>query len=38
VPLPASYFPWLVVTLLSYAVLTQVVKVAYIRRFQAWLD
>jgi Mg2+-importing ATPase len=37
VPLPGSYFPWLVTILLSYAVLTQIVKVWYIRRFGSWL-
>ena len=35
--LPAAFFPWLVVTLVSYGVLTQVVKAWYLRRFQAWL-
>ena len=37
VPLPMSYFPWLVATLLSYCVLAQVAKVLYIRRFKSWL-
>lgn len=37
VPLPLSYFPWLVATLLSYCVLTQLVKTWYIRRFNMWL-
>jgi Mg2+-importing ATPase len=37
VPLPLSYFPWLVATLLSYCVLAQVAKVLYIRRFKTWL-
>jgi len=37
VPLPGSYFPWLVTILLSYAVLTQIVKGLYIRRFGSWL-
>jgi Mg2+-importing ATPase len=37
VPLPASYFAWLALILVSYSVLTQVVKVWYIRRFAAWL-
>jgi Mg2+-importing ATPase len=32
-----SYFPWLVATLLSYCVLTQLVKVWYIRHFSMWL-
>ena len=33
VHLPSSYFPWLVVFLLSYCLLTQVVKGAFIRRY-----
>jgi Mg2+-importing ATPase len=37
VPLPGDYFPWLVTILLSYAVLTQIVKGWYIRRFGSWL-
>lgn len=37
VPLPWSYFPWLVVILLSYCVLTQVIKQWYIKRFTRWL-
>ena len=37
VPLPVSYFPWLVGILLSYCVLTQVMKRVYIRRFGQWL-
>jgi P-type Mg2+ transporter len=36
-PLPWSYFPWLVATLLGYCVLTQVIKTLYIRRFGTWL-
>jgi Mg2+-importing ATPase len=36
-PLPHEYFPWLAATLLSYCVLTQVVKTIYIRRFGKWL-
>ncbi|RXZ80603.1 magnesium-translocating P-type ATPase [Paenibacillaceae bacterium] len=36
-PLPLSYFPWLVATLLCYCVLTQVIKTWYIRRFNDWL-
>ena len=35
--LPASYFAWLFVILLSYVALTQVVKGWYIRRFGTWL-
>lgn len=37
VPLPSAYFPWLLVTLLGYCVLTQIVKFWYIRRFKQWL-
>ena len=37
VALPPSYFAWLAAILLSYCLLTQVVKVAYIRRFKQWL-
>jgi P-type Mg2+ transporter len=37
VPLPLSYFPWLAGILLSYCVLTQLVKRLYIRRFGQWL-
>jgi Mg2+-importing ATPase len=37
VPLPGSYFPWLATILASYAVLTQIVKQWYIRRFGSWL-
>jgi Mg2+-importing ATPase len=37
VPLPVSYFAWLAGILLSYCVLTQLVKRLYIRRFGQWL-
>lgn len=37
VSLPPSYFVWLVGILLSYCVLTQLVKTLYIRRFHQWL-
>jgi Mg2+-importing ATPase len=37
VHVPAAFFGWLLVTLLAYAVLTQLVKTWYIRRFHAWL-
>jgi P-type Mg2+ transporter len=37
VPLPWSYFGWLVAILLSYCVLTQLIKAIYIRRFGQWL-
>ncbi|UUQ65297.1 magnesium-translocating P-type ATPase [Pseudomonas fuscovaginae UPB0736] len=36
VPLPMSYFPWLVGTLLAYCVLAQGMKTFYIRRFKQW--
>jgi Mg2+-importing ATPase len=35
--LPWAYFPWLVITLLAYCILTQLVKVWYIRRYKVWL-
>lgn len=37
VRLPTSYFPWLGGILLSYCVLTQIVKKWYIQRFEKWL-
>jgi len=37
VPLPASYFIWLVLTLLAYCVLVQFAKLWYIKKFKAWL-
>ncbi len=37
VALPWSYFPWLIVTLLAYCVLTQMVKNWYVKRFNTWL-
>jgi len=36
-PLPAAYFLYLPLVLLAYCLLTQTVKVAYIRRFKSWL-
>ncbi|QEU90350.1 magnesium-translocating P-type ATPase [Streptomyces kanamyceticus] len=36
-PLPMSYFPWLIGTLLAYCALTQGVKTWYIRRYHSWL-
>ncbi len=36
-PLPAGYFLYLPVVLLAYCLLTQAVKVAYIRKFKSWL-
>ncbi|WP_392420970.1 magnesium-translocating P-type ATPase [Edwardsiella piscicida] len=35
-PLPLAYFPWLVAILLSYCVLTQLMKRFYIHRFGQW--
>ena len=35
--LPLSYFPWLVGILLSYCILTQIVKNWYIKKFVRWL-
>jgi Mg2+-importing ATPase len=37
VPLPPAYFFWLAGILLSYCLLTQLVKTIYIRRFGQWL-
>ncbi|MFE3293825.1 magnesium-translocating P-type ATPase [Rhodococcus sp. NPDC059234] len=37
VSLPWTYFPWLVGTLVAYCVVTQIAKVAFIRRFGGWL-
>lgn len=37
VPLPLSYFPWLIGILLSYCILTQLIKTWFIRRFNQWL-
>ncbi|MCD8317714.1 MAG: HAD-IC family P-type ATPase, partial [Paraprevotella sp.] len=36
-PLPMSYFPWLIGILLTYCVLTLMLKVFYIRAFSRWL-
>jgi len=36
-PLPLSYFAWLFAMLLSYCVLTQIIKTIYIRRYGKWL-
>ncbi len=35
-PLPWSYFPWLVLTLVSYCIVAQGMKTLYIRRFKQW--
>lgn len=37
VPLPWSYFPWLIGILVAYCLLTQVVKKWYIKKFNSWL-
>ncbi|WMM24707.1 magnesium-translocating P-type ATPase [Tissierella sp. MB52-C2] len=37
VPLPFSYFPWLVGILLAYSILTQIVKNIYIKKFNTWM-
>src|SRR5674476_197216 len=37
VPLPLPYFGWLAGILLSYCVLTQLIKTIYIRRVKKWL-
>lgn len=36
-PLPINYFPWLIGILLSYCILTQLIKNWYIKRFIKWL-
>ncbi len=36
-PLPFSYFPWLILILTSYCLLTQFVKTWYIKKFNQWL-
>ncbi len=36
-PLPWTYFPWLIGILLTYCILTQGLKVLYIRAFKRWL-
>ncbi len=35
--LPLAYFPWLIVTLLAYCILTQVVKRSYLKHVHSWL-
>ncbi|WP_079979959.1 magnesium-translocating P-type ATPase [Neochlamydia sp. S13] len=37
VPLPWSYFPWLLIILLGYCLLTQLVKMWFIKKFGRWL-
>jgi Mg2+-importing ATPase len=36
-PLPGAYFPWLILILTCYCLLTQLVKNWYIKRFKQWL-
>lgn len=36
-PMPLSYFPWLLATLLTYGCVAQLFKVWYLKRFQHWL-
>ncbi len=36
-PLPPVYFAWLALTLVSYCVLTQLMKLVYMRRYGRWL-
>ncbi len=36
-PLPIGYFPWLVGILVSYCLLTQIIKNWFIRKFEQWL-
>ena len=37
VPLPAEYFAWLLATLLTYSLMTQTMKVWFVRKYHAWL-
>jgi len=37
VPLPLSFFPWLIGILVAYCVLTQMVKTWFIKKFNHWL-
>ena len=37
VPLPWNYFPWLIGILLSYCVLTQMMKKWYVKKYNRWL-
>ncbi len=36
-PLPSSYFPWMIGIVVSYCVVTQFVKMWYIKKFDEWL-
>lgn len=37
VPLPWSYFPWLIGTLVTYCIVVQFAKTRYVRRFGTWV-
>ena len=37
VPLPPEYFVWLLATLLSYSLLTQLIKIWFMRKYHSWL-
>jgi Mg2+-importing ATPase len=37
VQVPDIYYAWLAATVLAYCALTQVVKLAYIKRYGRWL-
>jgi len=37
VALPSAYFGWVAITVLTYCVLTQIMKTIYIRRYGRWL-
>lgn len=37
VPLPWTYFPWLVATLVAYCAVAQLAKTLFIRRYQVWI-
>lgn len=37
VPLPGSYFIWLIGILIAYSLLMEVVKVLYIKKFNSWI-
>ncbi|MFI5188517.1 MAG: magnesium-translocating P-type ATPase, partial [Chitinophagales bacterium] len=36
-PLPWTYFPWLIGILISYCILTQLIKTWFIKKFNQWL-
>ena len=37
VPMPLSFFPWLIAILFGYGFLTQIVKTWFIKKFEIWL-